>query len=59
MRHGRGHFLVHGHFFFNRPFHAHESDAELVLQQFADRPHAAVAQVINVIHRANVLAQLQ
>ena len=59
VRHGRRHFLVHGHLFLDRPFHADQADAELVFQQFADRAHAAVAQVIDVVHRADVLAQLQ
>ena len=59
VRHGRGHFLVHGHFFFNRPLHADQADAELVLHQLADRAHAAIAQVIDVVDRTDALAQLQ
>jgi hypothetical protein len=59
VRHGRRHFLVDGHLFLDRPFHADQADAELVLQQLADRAHAAVAQVIDVVDRADVLAQLQ
>ncbi len=59
VRHGRRHFLVHAHLFLDGAFHADQADAELVLQQFADRAHAAVAQVIDVVHRADVLAQLE
>src|SRR5271168_2572953 len=59
VRHGRGHFLVHGHLFLDRALHAHQADAELVFQELAHRAHAAIAQVVNVVHRAYVLAQLQ
>ena len=41
------------------PLHAHQADAELILHQFAHCPHPAVAQVIDVVHHADVLAQLQ
>src|SRR6185437_8008739 len=34
-------------------------NAELVLEQLTNSTNAAVAEVINVIHRADVLAQLQ
>ena len=51
VRHGRGHFLVHGHLFLDGAFHAHQADAELVFEQFADGANAAVAQVIDVVHR--------
>ena len=43
---GQGKTLLH------RPFHAHQADAELVLGHLADRLHAAVAQVVDVVHRA-------
>ena len=59
VRHGRRHLLVHAHLFLDGAFHADQADAELVLQQLADRAHAAVAKVIDVVHRADVLAQLQ
>ena len=58
VRHGSGHFLVHRHLFLDRALHANEADAELVFEQFTDRAHAAVAQVIDVVQRADVLAQL-
>ncbi len=59
VRHGRRHFLVDGHLFLDRPLHADQPDAELVLEQLADRPHAAVAEVVDVVDERRVLAQLQ
>ncbi len=59
VRHGRGHFLVHGHLFLDGALHADQADAELVLEQFAHRAYAAVAEMVDVVHRADVLAQLQ
>ena len=59
VRHGRRHFLVDRHLFLDGALHAHQADAELVFEQFAHRAHAAVAQVIDVVHRADALAQLE
>ena len=59
MRHGRRHFLVHAHLFLDRAFHADQADAELIFQQLANRAHAAIAKVIDVVYRADVLAQLE
>ena len=59
VRHGRGHFLVHGHLFLDGAFHANQADAELVFEQLAYRANAAVAEMVDVVHRADVLAQLQ
>ncbi len=59
VRHRRRHFLIHRHFFFDRAFHADQADAELVLHQLADRTHAAVAEVIDIVDGANALTQLQ
>ena len=59
VRHGRRHFLVHAHLFLDGAFHADEADAELVLHQLADGANATVAEVIDVIHGADVLAQLE
>ena len=59
VRHGRRHFLVHRHLFLDGALHAHQADAELVFEQFAHRAHAAVAQVVDIVHRADALAQLQ
>ena len=59
VRHGGRHFLVDRHLFLDRALHADEADAELVLEQLADRADAAVAEVIDVVHVHRVLAQLQ
>src|SRR5579864_8694263 len=59
VRHRRRHFLVHAHLLFDGAFHADQADAELVLHQLADRAHAPVAEVIDVVDRADVLTQLQ
>src|ERR1019366_3331221 len=59
VRHGGGHFLVHRHFFFDGALHADQADAELVLEELAHRADAAIAQMIDVVHRADVLAQLE
>ena len=59
VRHRRRHLLVDAHLFLDGPFHAHQSDAELVLHQLANRADAAVAEVIDIVHRADVLAQLE
>ena len=57
VRHRRGHLLVHAHLFLDGALHAHQPDAELVFQQLPDRAHAPVAEVIDVVHHADVLAQ--
>ena len=59
MRHGRRKLLIHAHLFLDGALHADEADAELVLHQFADGANAAVAEVIDVVHHADVLAQLE
>ena len=59
VRHGRRHLLIHAHLFLDGALHADEADAELVLHQLADRAHAAVAKVIDVVDHADVLAQLE
>ena len=59
MRHGRRHLLVHAHLFLDRPFHTHQTDAELVLKKFADGAHPAVAEVIDIVNLSNILAQLE
>ena len=40
------------HALLDHPLHAQQADAELVLDQLADRAHAAVAQVVDVVRRA-------
>src|SRR5882762_5374 len=59
VRQGGGHFLVHRHLFLDGALHADQADAELVLEELAHRAHAAIAQMIDVVHRADVLAQFQ
>ena len=59
VRHSRGHFLINGHLFLDGALHADQTDAELVLQELADRADAAIAKMIDVVHRADILAQLE
>ena len=59
VRHGRRHFLVHRHLFFDGALHAHQADAELVFEQLAHRANAAIAQVIDIVDGADAAAQLQ
>ena len=59
MRHRCRHFLIHRHLFLDGPFHADQTDAELIFQQFAHGADAAVTQMIDVIHQADTLAQTQ
>ena len=59
VRHGGRHFLVDRHLFLDRALHADQADAELVLEQLADRAHAPVAEMIDVVHVLRVLPQLQ
>ena len=57
--HRGDHFLVHRHLFLDGAFHADQSDPELVLQEFAHGSNTTIAEVIDVVHLANVLAKLQ
>src|SRR6266851_4050777 len=59
VRHGRGHFLVHAHLFLDGALHTYQADAELIFEQFADRANAAVAEMVDVVDDADVLAQLE
>src|SRR4029077_639439 len=59
VRHRRRHLLVHAHLFLDGAFHADEADTELVFEKFANRADAAIAEMVDVIHYADVLAQLQ
>ena len=52
VRHRRVDVLVDGHLLLDRPLHADEADAELVLQQLAHRADAAVAEVVDVVDAA-------
>jgi hypothetical protein len=59
VRHGRRHFLVDRHLLFDRALHAHETDAELVLEQLADASNAPVAEMVDVVGLAHALAELE
>ncbi len=59
VRHRRRHLLVHRHLFLDRAFHANQADTELILHQLANRAYPAIAQVIDIVHHADVLAQLE
>ena len=59
VRHGGRHFLVDRHLLLDRALHADQPDAELVLEQLADRADAPVAQVVDVVHRRRVPPQLE
>ena len=59
VRHRAGHVGVDSHAFLHGPFHADQPDPELVFQQFADRAHTTIAEVVNVIDLSDVPAQLE
>ena len=46
------------HAFLDRALHAQQADAELVLHQLADRTHAAVAEIVDVVDFAAAVAQI-
>ena len=46
------------HALLDRPLHAQQADAVLVLHQLADRAHAAVAEIVDVVDLALAVAQL-
>ena len=69
---GRGHRLVvdeflrherldvlETHAFLDRPLHAHQPDAELIFDQFADGPYAAVAQMVDVVRHAAAVLEFE
>ena len=51
--------VLGGHALADDALHAGETDAELVLQQLAHATQAAVAEVVDVIHHADAVAQVQ
>src|ERR1043165_2372876 len=59
VRHRGVDVLMHRHLFLDGALHAHQADAELVLQELAGRAHAAVAEVVDVVDAADVLAQAE
>ena len=58
VRHQRVDLLRHAHALFDGALHADETDAILILHQLADRAHAAVAEVVDVVDRAATVLQL-
>ena len=58
VRHERLDLLRHAHALFDRALHADQADAVLVLHQLADRAHAAVAEVVDVVDRAAAVLEL-
>ena len=58
VRHGGRHFLVDRHLLLDGALHADQADAELVLEELADRADAAVAEVIDVVHVRRVRRSL-
>src|SRR3954454_16935637 len=47
------------HLLFDCALHPDETDAELVLEQFANRADAAIAEVVDVVDAADVLAEAE
>ncbi len=43
--------------FLHGPLHAHEAGAELVFRQFANRTHAAITKVIDIVDFTLAVAQ--
>ena len=50
--------VLQAHALLDRPLHAHEADAVLVLDQLADRADAAVAEVVDVVDLAVAVLEL-
>ena len=51
LRH-QGFDVLQAHPLFDRALHPHQSDAELVLDQLADRAHAAVTEMVDIVDLA-------
>ena len=47
------------HALLDRALHAQQADAELVLHQLADRTHAAIAEIVDVVDFAAAVAQIR
>ena len=50
--------ILQPHALLDRPLHPHQSDAELVFDQFADRAHAAVAEMVDIVDSAVAVLEL-
>src|SRR4051812_20632404 len=59
VRHRRVDVLMHRHLLFDGPLHPDESDAELVLEQLANRANTAVAEVVDVVDAADIFSKAQ
>src|SRR3546814_15638119 len=57
VRHHRRH-VDRTHALLHRAFHAEQADAILILEQLADRTHAAVAEVVDVVDFALAVLQV-
>ena len=44
--------VLHGHALFDKLFHTGKADAHLILQKLADAAESAVAEVVDIVHRA-------
>ena len=49
--------VLRSHAFAHDAFHAAHADTELVLQKFADRTHAPIAEVVDIVHGAGFRIQ--
>ena len=47
------------HAFLDRAFHAQQTNAILIFHQFANRPHAAIAEVINIVNLPATILQVE
>ena len=57
--HGRIDVGVDGHLFLDRPLHAHQTDAELVLHELADGADPPIRQRIDIVHATEVAVQAE
>ena len=58
-RHRCLHLLMNRHLLFDRTFHSDEANSELILEKLADRSHAPIAKMINVVGLADSFAHLE
>ena len=47
--------ILNGHTFFYNTFHTCKADTELVLQKFTDTAYTAVAQMVDIVARAEAI----
>ena len=51
--------VLNRHAFLDDALHTRKSNAELVLQKFADRAHAPIAKMVDVVRRAETVHEIQ